>query len=208
MSTVNPNYHFDPHPKFWDDSCHKYPSDQTRRLDAWMNSIAEIVLTEHDYRLARAFAAGEHRESRNYKEKKVAKVSGLIVHERGYIGQCAFAKWAGVPFEPTTGSFRTADFPQFNVEVRTRTQGWHDMKVRPGNPPDGDDDSWRMVMAIYFSDKFPVRLAGWIPAKIGKTYPIGDWGEAGQPVHAVPQDDLRSMADLKKLLALPPSHGL
>src|SRR5262245_20452336 len=33
------HYHFDPHPKIWDDSCHKHPCPQTRRIDVMLNEL-------------------------------------------------------------------------------------------------------------------------------------------------------------------------
>ena len=163
----------------------------------WKATIAEIRLTPEDREECVRLARLQRSASAGFNNQKVSTRSYMDIEVTGQTGQMAFARWAGVPYEGNEGSFRNADFPQFNVEVRTRTLGWHDLKVSPG-----DDDSRRVVLAIDFGPKWYVRLWGWMLAKDAKRYPLIDPRGAALPFHAVPSDDLLSMPSLRKLIGL------
>lgn len=200
---MNPFYRFMKTPRPWTTSNHKWPTDETEHLDAVLNEFDSRChkLTDEEIALCVKWGREERQESKD-KNLKNLKVSEDIDDEQiqimGYYGQCAVARYLGLPFVKTTGTFRTADFPApWNVEVRLRSNVKYDLKVKPD--PNGDQDHWRVVLVRFWETRLPLECVGWIYARDGKKF--GTKSPHGkQPFHAVPAEALRPMAELKELI--------
>jgi hypothetical protein len=153
-----------------------------------------VALTQAEIDYCRKHAQLRREASRNFTDKKVSSRSGFDIDFTGLIGEVACMKYFGFPTHATLGTFRAADLPH-NIEVRTRTMMWHDLKVE-----DEDDDSRRVVLAIATDPKAPIKIAGWIMAIEGKTYKYIDPKDAGLPFHSVPKKNLRNLSELSAII--------
>ena len=179
----------------WDRSCHRYPCPETDHIDRVLNEIEETTLTlsaEMERYCARV-ANSRNLQSRGRKNVRVGRASDFSVNLTGARGECATSHYLGLPYRGTVNEFRRADLP-FNIEVRTRSNPFYDLKVRPD-----DDDGRRVVMAVTTGPGQPVRLMGWIVAAEGKKFPLVDPRDALLPFHAVPKDSLRPMRELRAI---------
>jgi hypothetical protein len=161
--------------------------------DSIVNSVTTLTKDEINY--CRINAKLRNEDKRNGKSQRVAVgVTDLDIHFTGLIGEVACMKYLGIPTHVTLGTYRAADLPH-NIEVRTRTQLWHDCKVRVD-----DDDTRRVVMAIAVNPNKPIKIAGWITAFEGKKFKLIDPRGADRDFHGVPQKNLRLMEELKEII--------
>ena len=163
----------------------RYPSD-------------EIQLSPDEVSLCIQRGWETYRASQGFKDKKVSGLSGEQILIIGCYGEHAMCNFLSIPYRSTQGTFRKADLP-FNIEVRTRTQRWHDCRVRPT-----DDDSRRVVHAVWLGEG-KVWIPGWIWAMEGKRFrlinpPSKTPGVKSEPFHAVPVRSLRPMEELLDLV--------
>lgn len=166
------------------------------RLASVMDELNHATVRLNRKEISHCLAVAKRRNfaSFNRENLKVSARSDLWIHILGACGEAAVCKFLRVPYSGSVNTFRASDLP-FNIEVRTRSAPWHDLKIRPD-----DDDRRRVVMAVCRSIDKPIRLVGWIGAKSGKEIgPLIDPSGAQKPFHAVPQEMLRPMSELKKL---------
>lgn len=180
----------------WGRHMHKHPCSETDRIDAVLNELEESTITLSAAAIDKAIHYGKRRqrESAKLNDKKVSGRDGNHVHIVGVLGEMAVCKYLGWPYEFRINTFRQADVGD-NIEVRSRTVLTYDCKVRPD-----DQDDFFVVMALIPDIRAPIRMAGWIKACDGKTYPLRDPVGVGRPFHFVPQSALNPMSELKKLL--------
>lgn len=109
------------------------------------------------------------------------------IHIEGACGELAAAKVLNVYWSPTQGTFR--DCPDIGgaFEVRTRSQHWHDLIVRPD-----DRDDLPYVLVTGLTPYFVVR--GWI---LGRDAKRDEWwkrpGGVLDYAWFVPQEALREL---------------
>lgn len=77
----------------------------------------------------------------------------LEIHIAGVAGEMAFCKCLGMYFMPTIDTYKSPDVGD-NIQVRTRSEKWHDLLVRPN---DKDEDKFVLVVG-----KMPIfSVIGW-----------------------------------------------
>jgi len=98
---INPNYRFVSSPKFWDDSCHKYPTPETRCIDAMLNALRDLSFIVPD---SESMPEAKHRRDirrgkgteRFYENER----NGLYTEENiGVKGEIAFSRLTGLPMQ-------------------------------------------------------------------------------------------------------------
>lgn len=109
-------------------------------------------------------------------------------------GEMAVAKALNLYWSGTVGDYGAIDVGGL-VDVRTRTKDWHSLILHPG---DKDDLPFVLVDA---SNPPNMRLVGWIYAKDGKDQKFwDDPSKKNRPAFFIPQNNLRPMEELKKIV--------
>lgn len=120
------------------------------------------------------------------------KASDWQLHVEGCLGEYAAAKALGV-FPGGFARFRGADL-ECRLEVRTRSEDWHDLILH-----DGDDDDSRFVLLCGRNGEYEV--VGWILGRDGKDPAYWKDPAGGRAAYFVPQGELESIQG-----ALEPAH--
>lgn len=121
------------------------------------------VIVELDaFEMLAGQACGQKRfeQSRRRKLRDKLFTPDLAANEVGALGEAAFSKWIGRPFECTTGRFRGAP-DVAGCQVKTRTRGTYELIVHeddPGRTP--------VVLVVASPPRFWIR--GWILARDAK----------------------------------------
>lgn len=183
----------------WDRSCHRWPCDETDRLDRFLNEIEERTIHLSPAERERAHLCGRvrRRSSRGLRDRQVSEEAPEFIDILGVMGEMGACRYLRLRYEFTVNTFRAADLPH-QIEVRTTQWPSGHCKVRPD-----DDDERRIIMAVVPTLDSPVLLAGWVTAAQGKLFPLRDPHGAAMPFHFVPQDSLRPMPELRQLIPRP-----
>ena len=118
-------------------------------------------------------------------------------HLIGAIGECAWCKYFRVRWPAHIDRFKGSDVGE-RVQIRTRSEAWHDLRVKPGDEP-----SHAYFLAI-FEDPNIVNLKGWkwgYEAHFYKAQDLeirGSREKRNKPVHLVPQFDLYDLDSIPK----------
>jgi hypothetical protein len=126
---------------------------------------------------------------------------GSAAHYWGVCGEMAYAKARNVYYAPTFEAFHSPDVD--GVGVRTRTEHWHELIIRPSDP---DDLFFVLVTveALVAPAIFRVYDAGMLAAE-AKTHKEWLKPYGGRPpAYFVPQARLRPRPPLSLELAMPP----
>lgn len=130
-----------------------------------------------------ARASGLHHK---VKARDTSREYQVHIHIEGAVGEYVVCKRWGVPFPATIDTYRSEpDIPP-DVEVRTRSEDWHDLIVRPDDNPDH-----RCVLVTGSDARYVIR--GWIYARDAQRNEW--WHEYGDGPGAwwVPQNALQPM---------------
>lgn len=118
----------------------------------------------------------------------------LSAHVVGAMGEMAVAKWLGIWYSFSEGTYKTDTDLSGDLEVRTRTNTDWSLLVRPQ-----DKDESKFVL-VTTSDGNSLILHGWISgAEAKKDEWVRDWGNRGRPVFSVPQEALKEMQELRSI---------
>jgi hypothetical protein len=137
--------------------------------------------------IARAVSVAERRQRRAVEEGRTsvgaAAKDPLKTHIVGAMGELAFCKIWGLEWPATVDNYGGADVGD-DIEVRTRTKWWYELKV----VPKGRDD---FIHALVVMDGEWYRYIGWMMGREAKQERwrrnYGDYGRA----YFVPQSELQ-----------------
>jgi len=110
-------------------------------------------------------------------------------HIEGALGECVVAQYLGVYWDHSLGSFKGADLGN-RIQVRTRSQGWHDLIVRPDDTPEH-----AYILVTGQAPNYQVR--GWI---YGNEAQRPEWWKTlgdRPPAWFVPQEHLHLLETLE-----------
>lgn len=149
------------------------------------------VVTLETYEWAMAASAGMRRQmaavAAGLEDKHGFNGDGWGVHIEGACGEMAVAKALGIYWDGSVNTFKRPDVA--SLQVRTRSEDWHDILVRPG---DGDDDIFVLVTGR--SPSFTIQ--GWIRGSEAKVSEFLATHGGRPPAYFVPQKRLRPMSEL------------
>lgn len=107
--------------------------------------MIKITLNTGELRVAAVAGVERHIQAlrRGYTPKHGADPNTIWqIHCEGACGEAAVAKALGIPFNPTINTFRDVADVGIDIEVRTRSEHWHDLIIRPD---DADDSLFVLV---------------------------------------------------------------
>lgn len=145
-----------------------------------------MTLTETEYRVATHIGKLRRVTARDGKMvDKAGKDDDFAADILGCAGEIAFAKAAGVYWEPTNKTFSRPDVGQFEIKtVRKKQEGFS-----PSLPVELETNDEQLVALVY--GEYPsFRIIGWISGRDAKKIPAEK--KLYRPTHWVPENALRS----------------
>ncbi len=123
----------------------------------------------------------------NLKNKAGLESYGLFEHVNGAIGEYAAAKVMGRHWAPTVNTFRGMPDIAPCFEVRTRTEPWHDLIIRPDDP----DEQIYILVTGSFDTYFVVH--GGCDGRYGKRDEWLQTHGGRAPAYFVPRHELKDI---------------